>query len=183
MAVVGAIRDETLEPFVALAASGDEVAFARIVETYHRDMRRVAYVTCGDVQMAEDAVAEAWSIAWRKLGTLRDPTRLRPWLMSVAANEARQLVRRQHRQSVHEIPIESSTGLVGPDSESDLDLGRALERMSAEDRALLSLRYVAGLNSSELARATGRSASGTRVRLGRLLERLRRELADVAVEP
>jgi len=40
-------------------------------------------------------VQSARSIAWRKLSSLRDPERLRPWLVSVAANEARQLVRGQ----------------------------------------------------------------------------------------
>ncbi len=61
---------------------------------------------------------------------------------------------------------------------ADLDLANALARLDLDDRALLALRYVAGFNSTELARATGRSASGTRARLARLLERLRTELGD-----
>jgi DNA-directed RNA polymerase specialized sigma24 family protein len=77
---------------VQRAVAGDEVAFARIVDAYHGDLVRVAYVVAGDEQLAQDAVQAAWSIAWRKLGSLRDPERLRPWLISVAANEARQLL-------------------------------------------------------------------------------------------
>jgi DNA-directed RNA polymerase specialized sigma24 family protein len=61
---------------------------------------------------------------------------------------------------------------------ADIDLANALARLEPDDRALLALRYVAGFDSSELARATGRSASGTRARLGRLLARLRTELDD-----
>ena len=52
---------------------------------------------------------------------------------------------------------------------TDIDLINALARLDPDDRALLALRYVAGFDSTELARATGRSASGTRARLARLL--------------
>ena len=61
---------------------------------------------------------------------------------------------------------------------TDIDLMNALARLDPDDRALLALRYVAGFDSTELARATGRSASGTRARLARLLDRLRTELRD-----
>jgi RNA polymerase sigma factor (sigma-70 family) len=64
------------------------------------------------------------------------------------------------------------------DRVEDLDLARALDRLDADDRALLALRYVAGLNATELGRGLGMSASGTRRRLARLLKRLRTELGD-----
>ena len=59
-----------------------------------------------------------------------------------------------------------------------MDLADAFSRLSPDDRTLLALRYVAGFDSTELGRATGMSASGTRARLARLLDRLRSELAD-----
>ena len=65
---------------VADAAAGDADALARIVGAHHDDMARVCYVICGDQDMAQDAVQAVWPIAWRKLGSLRDPERLRPWL-------------------------------------------------------------------------------------------------------
>jgi DNA-directed RNA polymerase specialized sigma24 family protein len=40
------------------------------------------------------------------------------------------------------------------------------------------MRYVAGFNATELAYATGRTPSGTRARLARLLGRLEKELGD-----
>jgi RNA polymerase sigma-70 factor (ECF subfamily) len=180
MVAIDTTQDDPMGVVVARAVSGDEVAFERIVAAFHSDMRRVAYLVCDDTQLAEDAVAEAWAIAWRKLGSLRDPDRLRPWLMSVAANEARQLVRHRRRRSIREVPIENASGLGGAEmgQDPDLDLAAVLGRLDPDDRALLSLRYIAGLNASELARATGRSASGTRVRLMRLLGRLRKELTD-----
>jgi RNA polymerase sigma factor (sigma-70 family) len=180
MATLTAPMDDSLAGAVALAGAGDETAFARIIRAHHDDMTRVCFVICGDLDVADEAVQAAWPIAWRKLGGLRDPGRLRPWLVSIAANEARQLVRRRRRRSVVEAAMVSSVSPgVDPASHvGDLDLTNALGRLDPDDRVLLALRYVAGFDSTELARATGRSPSGTRARIARLLDRLRTELSD-----
>ena len=173
--------DETRRGLVDRAARGDPDAFARIVRLHHEDMTRVCFVVAGDPTLAEEAVAAAWPIVWRKLPSLRDPDRLRAWLCSIAANEARQLLRSRRRRAVVEIPVGAAAEDSGGDPARrarDLDLTNALARLAPEDRALLALRYVAGVNSSDLGQALGMSPSGTRARLGRLLRRLREELGD-----
>jgi len=166
---------------VAMAAAGDRIAFARLVDAYYDDTMRVAFVVAGgDREIAEDAVQGAWSIAWQKLGSLRDPERLKPWLLTVTANEARQVARRAHRHPVVELDVAAAAS-TGPDPSSlvsELDLRRALVRLAPEDRALLALRYVAGLDSSEISSLTHRNASSVRSRLAALLARLRKELSD-----
>jgi len=181
MATIPILLEDSLDAAVAQAIAGDEVAFARIVRAHHGDMTRVCFVICGDLDLADEAVGAAWPIVWRKLGTLKDPARLRPWLVSVAANEARQLLRRRRRRTVVELSMGDARGEGSLDPAgrtADIDLANALARLDPDDRALLAFRYVAGLNSTELANATGRSASGTRARLARLLGRLRTELGD-----
>jgi DNA-directed RNA polymerase specialized sigma24 family protein len=147
---------ETSAGLMRLAADGDEVAFAGIVDAHHADMSGVCFVvTGGDVELTEEAVQSAWPIAWRKLHTIRDPERLCPWLMSIAVNEARQLSRRRRRGRVLEISVArdpSATTPWDPGSHvGDIDLRNALAGMSPEDRALIALRYVAGHDSTERA--------------------------------
>ena len=163
------------------AVAGDEAAFARIVAAYHRDMVRVAYGICGEPDLALDAVQAAWLIAWRKLGTVREPDHLRSWLVAVAANEARHLVRRRRTHPVVEILLDPPDANIA-DSPAEirrLDLVNALRRLSPEDRSLIALRYGAELDSSEIGPLLGISASGVRARLLRLMGRVRKELDDV----
>jgi RNA polymerase sigma-70 factor (ECF subfamily) len=164
---------------LALAATGDDVAFARLVAVNHEDMRRVCAVVCGDDDVAEDAAQAAWAIAWRKLGTLKEAARLRPWLISIAVNEAKQLMRKQRRRTEVEVVslASSEPGGVDPATGIDnMDLDSALDRLDPDERALLAMRYVAGFDATELAAALGISPSGTRSRLERLLSRLRKDL-------
>lgn len=174
---------ETSAGLMRLASDGDELAFAGLVDAHHADMSSVCFVvTGGDVELTEEAVQSAWPIAWQKLHTIRDPERIRPWLISIAVNEARQLARRRRRGRVLEISVALDPSATTPwdpgANVGDIDLRKALAGMSPEDRALIALRYVAGFDSTELALALHMSPSGTRARLARLLGRLRSELGD-----
>jgi len=163
---------------VRLAAEGDEAAFTQLVAEHRVAMARVAYVICGDPEATRDAVQSAWSIAWRRLHTLRDPDQVRPWLIAIAANEARQLIRGQRRRPVIDIShaLERDAGGDPADTIGLVDLQRALAGVRPDDRRLLALRFVAGLDSTEIARHTGLSASGVRSRLARLIDRLRTDI-------
>jgi RNA polymerase sigma factor (sigma-70 family) len=178
MTMVATNGQEHLAGMVSQAIAGDEIAFARIVAAHQDDLARVAYVVTRDADLAQEAVQDAWAICWRQLPRLRDPQRLRPWLVAICANQARQIMRRSRRRSVVEFDVANAYDKQGAsrDWAADVDLRNALARLSPDDRALLALRYVAGLDSSELAHFSGISPSGTRARLARLLASLRKEL-------
>ena len=177
---MNAMADDTaaIDLLVAGARAGDEAAFTRLVAAYHADLLRVSFVITGDADVASDAAQLAWQTAWRKLGHLREPDRIRSWLVAIAANEARQLTRRQRRRSVVEIGVAPEMRGAGDPSAgiSRLDLVNALAHLKPEDRELLAMRYVIGLDSFEIAAARGKSASGTRARIARILAQLRKEL-------
>jgi RNA polymerase sigma factor (sigma-70 family) len=166
---------------IASAAAGDEIAFRRIIGAHHDDMRRVCSYVVGDRAIADEATQAAWVIAWKKIGTVREPASLRPWLMAVAVNEAKQLLRRHRRRAEFEIAVEASSEPGGADPATGvaaIDLDAAMTRLDPDDRALLAMRYVAGFDSNELAEATGISPSGIRSRIERALNRLRKDLSD-----
>jgi RNA polymerase sigma factor (sigma-70 family) len=100
-------------------------------------------------------------------------------LLSVTANEARQIIRRR-RGPVVEIDVEIPGDARGDPSAGieRLDLRRALAHLSADDRAILAMHYLVDLSSDELGAAVGTSASTARTRLSRAVDRLRKELRD-----
>ena len=179
---IAAYNESATEATVRSAAFGDEVAFARLVAEHHASMTRVAFVICGDAETTSDIVQAAWATAWRRIGSLRDPAQVRAWLVAIAANEARQALRRQRRRRVVDISgdLEARGGIDPIDSVDFVDLQKALRALKADELSLLALRFAAGLDSSQIAQQLGMSASGVRSRLARIIERLR---SDLALEP
>lgn len=156
---------------IARAAGGDRAAFTALVAAYNSDLMRVSYVILGDHSLAEDAVQNAWARGWQRLHTLRDPTKVRSWLIAIAANEARQMARRVSRTSA------ANWQGYGSDADpSQIDLRDALATLSVDDRRLLGLRYALDLTSAEVGDVLGLSAGAVRSRLMRLIARLRTEL-------
>jgi RNA polymerase sigma factor (sigma-70 family) len=174
--VIGAT--EPPETVIERAIAGDEVAFARIVAAHHSDMARIAFFVCGDLDVAEEAEQSAWAVAYRRLKDLREPDRLRPWLMSIAANEARQMARGRRRRTVRELAVADQERPSDVDHAALIDLADALGRLDEKDRAIVGLRFIGGFGSAEIGLTLGMTAGGVRVRLHRLLERLRKDLGD-----
>jgi len=71
-----------------LARDGDRDAFARLVDLHQQSAWRVAMAALGRHEEAEDAAQDAFLSAWRRLGTLRDVERFRPWLLSIVWRKA-----------------------------------------------------------------------------------------------
>lgn len=164
---------------LARAKVGERQAFTELVERHHRELVRIAYVITGDLDAACDAAQLAWIKAWQRLPSVREPERLRAWLIAIAANEARQHLRARGRRRVHELATPSaavSAAASAITSDEHLDLGAAFQKLDPADRGLVAMRYLAGLSSEEIGVATGLTASGVRTRLSRLMARLREDL-------
>jgi RNA polymerase sigma factor (sigma-70 family) len=181
MEAVTRLAERDQADVIASAAAGDEVAFERIIAANHDDMRRVCSYVTRDEAIAEEATNAAWAIAWRKIGSVREAASLRPWLISVAVNEAKRILRKGKRRAEIEVRTDVSVQPGGIDPATGvaaIDLRAALQRLDPDDRALLAMRYGAGFGANELATATGKSPAATRQRLKRLLDGLREDLTD-----
>jgi RNA polymerase sigma-70 factor, ECF subfamily len=157
------------------AAAGDADSFAVLIEPLLDPAYRLAAVMLADRSSAEDAVQEASVKAWRKLHQLRgDVSSLRPWFLSIVANECR-MARRQRWWSVlkmAEIPPPEATTEEGGGS----DLRRALLKLSPEDRLPLVLHFYLDLPLDEVARALHVSPAAAKSRIYRAAKRLRSDL-------
>jgi RNA polymerase sigma factor (sigma-70 family) len=164
------------EPLAEAPPAASETGFPALVAEHHGDLVRLAYAIVGDPDLANDVAQSAWAAAWRNRSRLREPERVRGWLLTIAANEARRSLRRRRLRQF--IPLADDTARTVPARPSDdqIDLIQAIQRLRPRDREILARRYAMGETSQEIGDQVGMSDSGVRVRIGRLLEMLREEL-------
>ena len=152
----------------------DDALLAHAFEAYGPAMFRVARALLPTDADAEDAVANAMLSAWKHLSALRDPARIRPWLMAITANCAREMHRQATRRprttalkDAEQLPAAS------PASEKEDGLWDAVQALPAEYRAVLVLFYYEELPIREIARALRLPQGTVKSRLARGRERLR----------
>jgi len=135
----------------------------------------LAVTMLNDRAAAEDAVQEAAIKAWRKLPTLRDRSAVEPWFLSIVANQCRS-VRRGRWWSVLRFPELRHDSSAPDQHASALDLDRALDRLSAEERLPLLLHFYMDMTFEQVGHAVGISMTAARSRIYRALDRLRLDL-------
>lgn len=136
--------------------------------------QRLAYAMLQNAHEAEDAVQEAAFKAWRGLDGFRDGAELRPWFLTIVANECRAR-RRSRWWSV--IKVATLPEVEGPGADGDAsDLRLALRRLPTDMRLVLVLRYYLDLPFEEMGRTLKCSPQAAKSRTHRALARLRVEV-------
>src|ERR1700737_578582 len=161
------------------AEAGDANSFAAFIEPLLDPAYRLAAVMLADRSAAEDAVQEASIKAWRKLKQLRGDLRsLRPWFLSIVANECR-MSKRTRWWSVVRLP-DIPRSSEDPEAASS-DLHSALLRMNPGERMPLVLHFYLDLPLDEVARILGVSTAAAKSRIYRAAKRLRSDLTPEEV--
>src|SRR5689334_831142 len=91
-------HDEIVTDLLERARSGDELAFAELVEPYRRPLTMHCYRMLGSVHDAEDAAQEALLAAWRGLREFRGRSSLRTWLYTIATHSSLRVAERRPRR-------------------------------------------------------------------------------------
>jgi RNA polymerase sigma factor (sigma-70 family) len=174
---------------VALAKRGDLDAYERLVRQYQGIAFRTAYVITGSAADAEEAVQDAFVKAHRAFGRFREGAPLRPWLLQIVANEARNRRRSSGRRAGLELRLaeERRSGDAAPSPETALlereqraQLLAAVEGLREEHRLVIACRYFLELSEAETAATLGWRKGTVKSRLSRALGRLQAELGATA---
>jgi RNA polymerase sigma-70 factor (TIGR02960 family) len=80
------------------AQSGDQHAFAQLMDGYRNELQVHCYRILGSVQDAEDALQETLLGAWQALGTFEERASVRTWLYRIATNRCLNMLRAASRR-------------------------------------------------------------------------------------
>ncbi|MFI6785007.1 RNA polymerase sigma factor [Micromonospora sp. NPDC050276] len=168
----------------ARVRAGDPGAFAELFDQYARSVYNHAFRLTADWATAEDVMAATYLQAWRSRERVTEEGgSLRPWLLGIATNEARNHTRSNRRyRRVAAALLAADVTL--PDHADEvagrLDDSRriaaaidALARLRRPEREVLTLCLWEGLDYDSAAEALGVPVGTVRSRLSRARARLR----------
>jgi RNA polymerase sigma factor (sigma-70 family) len=171
------------------AKRGDHRAYGEIVQAYERIAFRTAYVVARDAVDAEDAAQEAFVKAFYALPRFRSGAPLRPWLLRIVANEARNRRRSAGRRAHLALQAagDAPSGEAAPSPEEAVLAGEehgallaAVNELREDDRLVIACRYFLELSEEETAAALRWRRGTVKSRLSRALGRLREQLGEEA---
>jgi RNA polymerase sigma-70 factor (sigma-E family) len=156
--------------------SRSEEEFRQFVSARLDTLRGLAYLTCGDWQVAEDAVAHSLAKLYIRWGNVAAPDRYAARMVVRAAiDEVRRPWRREVSASdgLPEVAVPDGSDAIA----ERLHIRAALRRLPPGQRAVLVLRFYADFSVEEVAEALGRSPGTVKSQTARGLATLREDLA------
>src|ERR1017187_5644444 len=136
---------------VADSLNGSRDAFRRIVERYQTLICSLSYSATGNVSRSEDVAQETFIAAWKQLGALREPARLRAWLCGIARHRIQKCLLLEGREpalnaapleDAHDSPaVEALPSEQAISREEEAILWRSLEKIPELYREPLILFY------------------------------------------
>ena len=147
--------------------------FSREIEKLGPTLFRVAFAILRNRTDCEDAAQNAVLKAYRNLGTLKQRRYFKTWLIQILKNECFDMLKRR-RPTLDVTEQELSYEMAVP----DVDLNRAFDQLSPEERLTITLYYYEGYDTREIAKLTEVSEGTVRSRLSRGRASLRAMLQE-----
>ena len=137
--------------------------FSRQIETLAPALFRVAFAILRNRTDSEDAAQNAVLKAYRGFETLKQRRYFKTWLIQILKNECFDMLK--HRRPMTDVydQNELSYEMTVP----DLDLNKAFDKLSPEERLTITLYYYEGYDTREIAQLTEVSEGTVRSRLSR----------------
>ncbi|MER6434597.1 RNA polymerase sigma factor [Streptomyces sp900105245] len=172
--------------------AGDPDTFGSLFDDYARAVYSHAFRLTGDWSAAEDVMALTFLEAWRLRESVDlEGGSLRPWLLGIATNTARNIRRaaRRHEAALGRLPREEAVPdfaeeLVGriDDTERLKTVQSALGRLRRAEREVLALCVWSGLDYATAAEALGIPVGTVRSRLSRARTKLVNLVGTIPVQ-
>lgn len=165
-----------LQDLVSAAKQGDKTAFSQLYQEIYKDLYKFAFYCLKNETDAEDAVSEAVLDAWQSLCKLRRDDSFRAWMFKILSAKCKRKMKyyaaRREEADLSEVEIP-----VFQDRDDSLELRRAMDTLTDEERMIISLIIFGGYDSGEVADMLRLNRNTVRSKHSRALAKLRQALA------
>lgn len=174
-------NEQQLLPDIALAKSGDQIAFTRLIEQLKNTVGSIALAITKDLDSSEDVSQKVFIKVWRDIDQLKENISFLPWVRQITRYTALNHLRDEkvNRNVKGDATDDLLATLVDPSHSADINLLREeqnaliktlLAELPDESREIVLLYYREQQNSQSVALLLGLNEATVRKRLSRVRE-------------
>lgn len=167
--------------YIDQVIAGKAIAYSYIVDYHKNKIFNLAFRICGNREDAEEVSLDSFLKAYRSIREFRMKSSFSTWLFRIVYNTAISKIRSRKERtiSLSDYPSESFefSGINEFDEDSDREhkkyiVNQALIKLTAEERAVISLYYYDDMTIDEIAEVTGSGKSNIKVKLFRARQKM-----------
>jgi RNA polymerase sigma factor (sigma-70 family) len=168
--------------YIKQVLEGKTIAYTYLVDQHKDHAFNLAFRICGNREEAEEIAQDAFIKAYKSLGNFKMRSSFATWLYRIVYNSAISLIRTRKKViSLEYFPGNISDSISYSDSEAESKveedyrntlLNIALQKISEEEKGLISLYYFEEMTIDEISEVTGLNKSTIKVKLFRARQKM-----------
>ncbi len=165
---------------------GDRAALGTLYHEYHGRLCRFLSRLTRRSDVIEEVTNECFWIVWQKAGEFRGESRVSTWIMGIAYRCGLKALRQHGAAPIADaLSSDPNAPTTDPDEERELRdwLVKGLDRLSADQRAVIELVYGVGHSLEDVATIMQCPVGTVKARLFHARVKLRNVLPNLAGEP
>ncbi|MCP4681790.1 MAG: RNA polymerase sigma factor [Desulfobacterales bacterium] len=169
--------------------AGSETAFAQLVDLFHGDIFRMIYSRIRSHMDTEDLTQDVFVLAYKNILKLKDISRFKSWLFSIAMNKVRDFYRKKRIQTLfgtsaeyQEAPLSEEKPYEDPSILDDLmreefwkRIKILLDKLSRREQEVFLLRFTDQLSIKEISQVLKKNESTVKTHLYRAINKFKKE--------
>lgn len=143
-------------------------------------MYKIAIKRLRNIHDAQDAVQDTYMIAFKKLKSLKDNKKFKPWLNKILVNRCNAIYNKQSNkiELMDEIPSKDESM---NDINDKIDFGRILQPLNKEDQKIFELRFQDRLSIKQIANVLNINENTVKTKLNRGRKKLGHSLRPATI--
>lgn len=167
--------------YIEQILAGNSNSFSYVVERHKNKAYNLAFRICGNHEVAEEIAQDSFLKAYRSLKSFKMKSSFATWLYRIVYNSAISHVRIKKKRvlSLEDFPADATDFIGNNTSEEEAEkeymssvVNFALQKITEEERGLISLYYYEEMSTEEISDVTGISKSNIKVKLFRARQKM-----------
>lgn len=172
------------QELVDKAQEGDREAFTALVRQYQNKVFTFVLRMTGNREIALDLTQDTFLAAWQNVDGFRREAKFSTWLIQIAANKAKNLLKRSKWEQPLSVATPEGISSSRPDAEFEWNQKQArllglIGDLPVGQRAIFNLRYFDELKFGEIARIQNISVSAAKTQFAEAVKKLRKWLGEI----
>jgi RNA polymerase sigma factor (sigma-70 family) len=174
--------------YIKQILAGNSNSYSYIVDRHKTKAYNLAYRICGNHEEAEELAQDSFVKAYRALGGFKMKSSFATWLFRIVYNTAISHVRIKKKGvlSLEDFPADATDFIGSNTNEEEAEreyrsslVNFALQKITEEERGLISLYYYDEMSTDEISDITGISKSNIKVKLFRARQKMQEIIEKV----
>ncbi|EGW39430.1 RNA polymerase sigma factor, sigma-70 family protein [Desulfosporosinus sp. OT] len=151
--------------------------FEIITKQNYKKVYQTVYSYTNNKHISEDAVQQAFVIAYKQINQLKFKDKFASWVITIALNEAKRMLKDKNNSKITSL-TDFHLNILQESKETDVelkeDIDNALSKLKHNETEILVLKYYADLTLQQISDLLGINLSNTKVRLHRAKVKFRK---------